>query len=161
MKTDKETRERLRKALPTIRLVLGWSAEHLAKLLDVSRVTIVNLENTENKMTTIQYLAIRALLQDEISTHNNEVLSKVLEVLVDRDDVPEDQRQSLCTKAIQASKKVGRKSGSAAIGEETVKAVLKSLGDMRLSDIPQRDIHRGQTILQDLLNKPVNTNKKG
>ena len=41
--------ERLRRDLPTIRNVVGWSAERLAELLEVSRVTIVNLENTEKK----------------------------------------------------------------------------------------------------------------
>ena len=65
MKTDKEIRERLRKDLPTIRSVAGWSAERLAELLDVSRVTVVNIENTEGKMTVMQYLAIRALLDAE------------------------------------------------------------------------------------------------
>lgn len=66
MKTDKETIEKLRRDLPTIRNLAGWSAARLADLLGVTRATIVTIENTEYKMSVIQYLAIRKLLDEEI-----------------------------------------------------------------------------------------------
>ena len=161
--TDKATIERLRKDLPTIRNIVGWSAEYLASLLDVSRVTIVNLENTENKMTTIQYLAIRALLQEEITVNKNKTLESVLKVLVDRDNVPERMKQELRDQAALAAKTVGRKAGSAAIGKaasESVGPIVeKTLGELKLSEIPPETILRGQAIVDELLTKPINQTK--
>lgn len=66
MKTDKTTIERFRKNLPIFRKAVGWSGEYLAELLDVSRATIINIESKDGKMSVVQYLAIRALLNEEI-----------------------------------------------------------------------------------------------
>ena len=163
MNTDKATIERLRRDLPTIRTIVGWSAEHLASLLDVSRVTIVNLENTENKMTTIQYLAIRALLQEEIMVNKNRTLKDVLTILVDRDIVPEKMKQELRDRAALTAKKVGRKAGSAAVGKaasESVKPIVKTIGEMKLSEIPPETVLRGQAALAEILTRPINTNNE-
>ena len=54
-----ELREELRKNLPYIRIVWGWTQDDLADFLDVSHTTIVNIENEENRMSTIQYYALR------------------------------------------------------------------------------------------------------
>lgn len=147
MKTDKEIRERLRKDLPTIRSVAGWSAERLAELLDVSRVTVVNIENTEGKMTVMQYLAIRALLDAEAKENHNDTLARIVRILVDRDDIPEEKKDELRQQAAVAAKRVGRKAGSAAVGAETVKA----LKDMKISDIPEDTMLRGMAVVTELL----------
>lgn len=163
MNTDKATIERFRRDLPTIRSIVGWSAEHLALLLDVSRATIVNLENTENKMTTIQYLAIRALLQDEITVNENQTLKDVLTILVDRDNVPEKMKQELRDKAALTAKKVGRKAGSAAVGKaasESVKPIIKTIGEMKLSDVSPETILRGQDAVAEILTRPISTKKR-
>lgn len=149
MKTDKATIEKLRRDLPTIRNIAGWSAERLAELLDVSRATVVTLENTENKMSVIQYLAIRKLLDEEIKDNANQRLAWAVNFLVDRDDIPEMAKVKFREDAAAVVRKIGRKAGSA--------AVSKALGEMKLSDIPQESIERGKAILDDLLSSPVSS----
>ena len=149
MKTDKATIEKLRRDLPTIRNIAGWSAERLAELLDVSRATVVTLENTENKMSVIQYLAIRKLLDEEIKDNANQRLAWAVNFLVDRDDIPEMAKVKFREDAVAVVRKIGRKAGSA--------AVSKALGEMKLSDIPQESIERGKAILDDLLSRPVSS----
>lgn len=83
MKTDKTTIERFRKNLPIFRKTVGWSGEHLSELLGVSRATIINIESKDGKMSVIQYLAIRALLNEEIVKNNDILLNKLLTLLVD------------------------------------------------------------------------------
>lgn len=166
MNTDKATIERLRKDLPTIRNIVGWSAEYLASLLDVSRVTIVNLENTENKMSTIQYLAIRALLQEEITVNKNRTLERVLTVLVDRDNVPEEMKQELRDRAALAARTVGRKAGSAAIGKvasESVGHIVETFGELKVSEIPQEIALQGNAYVAERLTRPTTqtNNKRG
>lgn len=159
MKMDIETVERLRRDLPTIRNVVGWSAEHLAELLGVSRVTVVTLENTENKMSRIQYLAIRALLQDEIETNHNSTLKNVLTILVDRDNVPEKMKQELRDQVERAAKSIGRKAGSAAVAKNVGPVVEKTIGEMKLSEIPEETILRGQAIVDEILTRPIRSKK--
>ena len=147
MNTDEKTRERLRHDLPTIRSIAGWSAEKLAELLEVSRVTVVNLENTENKMTTVQYLAIRKLLDEEVKETNNEMLALAINTLVDSDNATEKQKNNLREQTFLAAKKVGRKAGSVAVG----KAAVEALTDLKLSELPQESIVRGEKYIDNLL----------
>ncbi len=151
MKTDSETRERLRKDLPTIRSVAGWSAEHLAQLLDVSLTTMVTLENSPGKMTVIQYLALRALLTAEVAESGNDLLGKVVTTLVDQEDAPESKKDEIRQRAALAARKVGRKAGSAAVQREAI----RTIGEMKLSDIPPEDIQRGKEFLEELLSREV------
>lgn len=155
MKMDSKTIEQFRKALPTIRKVVGWSAEHLADLLDVSRVTIVNLENTEGKMSRIQYLAIRALLQEEVVTNHNHLLANVLTILIDRDNVPEKMKQELRDRIEHAAKSVGRKAGSAEIAKHVEPVVIKTIGDMKLGDMSEKIILQGQAAVDEILTSPI------
>ncbi len=154
MKKDKDTIERLRCELPIIRTIAGWSAKELADLLEVSRITIVNLENKkEGKMSVIQYLAIRKLFDEEIKENKNDQLQKAIDFLVDRDDVMESERESFREKCQAVAKKVGRRAGSAAIG--------KALADLRLSDISPDTIEKGKTILERVLSESTSTNNSG
>ena len=114
-------------------------------------------------MTTIQYLAIRALLQEEITVNKNKTLQDVLSILVDRDNVPEKMKQELRDRAALTAKKVGRKAGSAAVGKaasESVKPIVKTIGEMKLSEIPPETILRGQAALAEILTRPINTNNE-
>lgn len=141
--------ERLHRDLPTIRNVAGWSADHLAKLLEVSRVTVVNLENLDRKMSKIQYLAIRALLQDEIDTNQNSVLADVVTVLVDRDNVSETIKQNLRDQIERTAKSTGRKAGIAAVAKNVGPTIAK----MKLSEIPDSTILRGQAKQDEILTR--------
>ena len=145
MKADKTTIERLRRDLPTIRSIAGWSAERLAELLDVSRATVVNLENTENKMSVIQYLAIRKLIDEEIRESGNRQLEWAVAFLVDRADVPEMAKTKLREDTARIAKRIGRKAGS------------KTLGEMLVSEISPETIERGKAVLEDLLSRPVSS----
>ncbi len=147
MKTDKDTLEKLRRDLPTIRSIAGWSAERLAELLGVSRATIVNLENTENKMSIIQYLAIRKLIDEEIKESYNQQLEWAVSFFVDREDVPELAKAKLREDTERIARKVGRKAGS------------KTLGEMLISEISPETIERGKAVLDDLLAKPISTHR--
>ena len=143
MKTDKETIEKLRRDLPTIRNLAGWSAARLADLLGVTRATIVTIENTEYKMSVIQYLAIRKLLDEEIKDSSNQKLAAAIDILVDREDVSESDKCKLRDETERIAKRVGRKAGS------------KVLSECLLSEIPPEYIQRGREAIDRLLSKQI------
>lgn len=150
MNTDKQIVERLRRNLPTLRRVAGWSAEQLAKLLGVTRATVVTLENTENKMTIMQYLAIRALLDAEIRENDNKVLQATLFTLVDDESASEETRETVRLQTAEAAKRIGTKVGSATLAKEVAR-VLAKVGELKLSDIPREDLVRGKEKADALL----------
>ncbi len=143
MKTDKETIEKLRRDLPTIRNLAGWSAARLADLLGVTRATIVTIENTEYKMSVIQYLAIRKLLDEEIKDSSNQKLAAAIDILVDSEDVSESDKCKLRDETERIAKRVGRKAGS------------KALSECLLSEIPPESIQRGREAIDHLLSKQI------
>lgn len=87
---------RLQDNLYTIRQLAGWSAEQLGELLDVSMQTIYNLERGNPRMSWVQYLAIRKILELEIEQQpDNELLKKAVIVLLDNEDLPEEELKEL------------------------------------------------------------------
>lgn len=88
--------ERLQENLYSIRQLAGWKAEKLAADLDVTKQTIYNLERGKPKMSLVQYLAIRTLIDDEIAQQpDNEVLRNTVTVLVDYDGLPDEKYDEL------------------------------------------------------------------
>lgn len=83
--------ERLQKHLALIRTTAGWSTSDLGKKLDVSRQMVSNLENGRNKMTMMQYRAIRNVLDEEIenskAANDTQMLKDVIQVLVDEPEL--------------------------------------------------------------------------
>lgn len=78
---------RLQKNLSSIRKIAGWTAEQLGEKIGVTKQTISNLENEKTPMTLTQYIAIRAIIDYEIqSNKENEVLPKVVEILLDKEE---------------------------------------------------------------------------
>lgn len=77
----------LQQSLPDIRKIAGWTAQDLAELLGVARQTIGNWESVppRSKITYPQYLAIRALLNQEIKSSGNKRLG---EIVINRLDSP-------------------------------------------------------------------------
>ena len=71
--------ETLRKNLPILRGFAGWSADDLADMLGVSRQTIHNIET--KKISTIQFLAISKLLDNEVMYTNNFALKEAMNIL--------------------------------------------------------------------------------
>lgn len=79
---------RLQRHLPLFRSCAGWTAATLGNKLGVKRQTISTIEQGEDKykMTRMQYLAIKKVLDDEIarwSKDEMQMLHIVLDALVD------------------------------------------------------------------------------
>lgn len=86
--------ERLQKNLSLLRLTCGMTVQNMADELDVNRQTISNLESGTNKMTKIQYLAIRSLFSFKINDQkDNEMLQYLLYYLVDHPDELDDEKR--------------------------------------------------------------------
>lgn len=113
---------RLQKYLSLIRTCVGWSASELGEKLGVSRQMVSNLENGRNKMTMMQYLAIRQVLAEEIErsaqADDTQMLQDVIRVLVDEyDSFTDEQRNQVLSDANLlapsiVSKKTTRKKAS-------------------------------------------------
>lgn len=126
---DSNKINRLKENLLVLRKIAGWSADDLANMLGVTRQTIVNLENDANyQMTKIQYIAIRALFEAE--AHENDTLAKTIEILVDKDDIPEPAKAELRQTVTLAASSVGRRTGSKAAGLAAVSALGPLLGSI-------------------------------
>ena len=117
---DEEKITRLQENLSLIRTCAGWSAAALGEQLDVSRQMVSSLENGRNRMTRMQYLAIRKVIEDEIRQAPEEtvLLRDVVRVLVDEPEAfsAEDRARvladaSLISPAI-VSKKTTRQNAS-------------------------------------------------
>lgn len=89
---------RLQRHLPLIRSCAGWTAATLGEKLGVKRQTISTIEQGEAKykMTRMQYLAIRKVLDDEIvaSQEETQMLSGVLDALVDHPEEYTDEERT-------------------------------------------------------------------
>ena len=93
---QKKQVKRLQDNLFAIRKLAGWTADDLGKMLDVTKQTIYNLERGKPKMSLIQYLAIRALIDDEIQRQpENEALKSAAIVLLDDDEITEKNLEEL------------------------------------------------------------------
>lgn len=87
----------LQQNLSSIRKIAGWTTEQLGEKIGVSKQTISNLENNKSPMNFTQYIAIRAILDYEIEENkDNEVLAKVVDILLDHgDELDEDNYQKV------------------------------------------------------------------
>lgn len=110
--------KRLQKNLMALRKFAGWSTTDLAELLGVTKQTISNLENENTEMSLVQYIAIRAILDDEIQRQkDNETLKVAVEVLLDDEQLSEEEQEELQKKSefiatamsSESQKKVGMK----------------------------------------------------
>ena len=119
---------KLQKNLFVIRKVAGWTAENLGDRIGVTRQTISNLEKSSTtSMTKTQYIAIRAVLDYEIESSRNETLSKLVQILIDDDELP-DELATRVSEAVDAvSTNTNKKDGNAAI-LIGVSAILGAIG---------------------------------
>lgn len=115
--------ERLQHNLLLLRRAVGWTAEELGDRIGVTRQTINNLETERSKLNKTQYIAIRAVLDAEISTspEDTEMLKCLLEVFVDNPDkYKQEDRMQLLEKANMLTPAI-------LAGTTTRKAVSKEL----------------------------------
>ena len=97
MDPEKKIRiRRLQQNLLAIRKFAGWTTEELGEQIGVTKQTISNLENGKTDMTLTQYIAIRAILDDEISSHpENETLRAAVAILLDDEELSEEEQIEL------------------------------------------------------------------
>ena len=106
---------RFQENLAPIRKIAGWKAEELGDMIGVTKQTISNLETGNSKMSPMQYLAIRRLLDEKMKDDpENVVLPKVLELLLDSDEPLEGKYYDALKESITAV------SASAVAGVSTV-----------------------------------------
>lgn len=84
MSTDNRQIEKLQTNLSSLRKIAGWTAEDLGNELDVTKQTISNIETGKTKMSRVQYIAIRAVL--DMEAKKNENLSKAMNLVLNDDD---------------------------------------------------------------------------
>ena len=76
---------RMQISLKQIRLVLGFGVQEFSELIGLTRQTINNLETKKNKMSSTQYIAICALI-DNYTKDKSELLSAILNILASNDE---------------------------------------------------------------------------
>ena len=115
-KFDDEKILKLQKYLAVIRKVAGWTAEDLGNRIGVTRQTISSLEkSTSTTMTKMQYIAIRAVLDYEIDSSKNETLRQVIEILIDKDDMSDEEATKVSKAVDSVFATTNKKAGNAAI----------------------------------------------
>lgn len=89
-------KDRLQSHLAVIRKVAGWTTADLGNLIGVTKQTISNIETGKATLTKTQYIAIRAILDYEISSNpNNTTLAQVVNILLDSEDATETDRMKV------------------------------------------------------------------
>ena len=140
---------RLQENLSSIRKVASWSADSLAEMLGVTRQTVVNLENSNVKMSKTQYIAIRALLDAEVRRSDNQTLGKVIEILVDDETVSTDEKDEIKKTISNTADSVGRRMGSVAIGTAVGAALFPLLGPLPMAAWFIYEVFKGNDGAQD------------
>lgn len=95
--------KRLQDNLLSIRKIAGWTAQDLGDRIGVTKQTISNLENRKAKLTQMQYIAIRAVLDYEIQTNKeNTVLPQVIAILLkeDNEEIFDEEKEEKIASAV-------------------------------------------------------------
>jgi transcriptional regulator with XRE-family HTH domain len=122
----KEQIDILQKHLSSIRKIAGWSLEELGEKIGVTKQTISNLENNRTKMSLTQYIAIRSILDYEIKNNeDNEVLSKVIQILLDKNEEFSEEQKEKISESVEAI----AATAASGIKGPSLKTVSKSLID--------------------------------
>ena len=77
--------QRMQDNLLLIRRAIGWTASEFGEQIGVTRQTINNIESGRNKLTKIQYIAMRSVIDAEIVKHQEEtkMVKIILDMLID------------------------------------------------------------------------------
>lgn len=121
--------KRLQQNLSSIRKIAGWTAEELGEKIGVTKQTISNIENNKSTMNFSQYIAIRSVLDAEITNNKeNELLPKVVAILLDSEDEINEDDYSKIQDVVETV------AATAAGGTPTRK--LDSVFDILIKSIP-------------------------
>lgn len=124
---------RLQRHLPLIRSCAGWTAAALGEKLGVKRQTISTIEQGEDKykMTRMQYLAIRKVIDDEIASSGDDtqMLYYVVDALVDHpENYTSDERTEILSKAKLLAPSIVKQPSERASASGAWKAILAASG---------------------------------
>ena len=124
---------RLQRHLPLIRSCAGWTAAALGEKLGVKRQTISTIEQGEEKykMTRMQYLAIRKVLDDEIASAKDEtqMLHVVLDALVDHPEkYTSEEKNEILSNAKLLAPAILKTPAERKIASKKCKAILAASG---------------------------------
>lgn len=124
---------RLQRHLPLIRSCAGWTAAMLGEKIGLKRQTISTIEQGEDKyrMTKLQYLAIRKVLDDEIATSKDDtqMLWFVIDALVDHpDNYSKDERTEILSKAKLLAPSIVKVPSERKSASDAWKAILATSG---------------------------------
>lgn len=107
---------KLQDNLPIIRRIAGWTATELGNQIGVTKQTISNLENKKTPMTKTQYIAIRAVLEDEIKSNpDNTVLAETVNILLNAENVSKEDEEKIREALAFVSGAIGTGVSSAAV----------------------------------------------
>nr|WP_294484742.1 helix-turn-helix transcriptional regulator [uncultured Anaerosporobacter sp.] len=135
--TEKE-KNKLQNNLTVIRKVAGWTTADLGELIGVTKQTISNLENNKTIMTKTQYIAIRAILDYEISTNTENVaLEQIVNILLDSPDLSEEESAKVETTMayVTGAKQKGMSSAAISAGLATLVTALGIIGGPETSKL--------------------------
>lgn len=124
---------RLQRHLALIRSCAGWTAATLGEKLGVKRQTISTLEQgeTKYKMTRMQYLAIRKVLDDEMasSSDDTQMLHFVIDALVDHpENYTLEERNEILSKAKLLAPSIIKAPSQRKTASNAWKAILAASG---------------------------------
>lgn len=87
---------KLQDNLPVIRRAGGWNANEFAKKIGISRQSLSKLENHDTTMSTTTYIAIRTLLEYEMSIQpENDILRAVVSMCLDNKKLTDEDRDKI------------------------------------------------------------------
>lgn len=137
MKEREECVIALENHLRLIRKCVGWTAQELAKKTGVARQTISSIENKTARMTKTQYIAIKAVIMEEIVSHKDEteMAAVIFDAFVERpNEYSDEARKELLEKAEIFSEAVlNDKKNRKNISKTWVKIVFPVLGAVALT----------------------------
>lgn len=90
--------------LELIRNTGGWTAEEFGEMIGVTKQTIRNLETNATTLTKTQYIAIRAVLDYEVSLKNDDKITTVLNIIFHSNPLSEEDRKKALAFAVGAAK---------------------------------------------------------
>lgn len=131
---EEEKIKRFQENLLLIRKAAGWSEEELGNRIGVTRQTINNIEKQKNTLSKTQYIAMRAVLNDEIinsmaDTKDAEMLMYLLETLVDNpENYSTQEKKKILEKANMLTPAIMTKTNSRKEVSNEFVSIVKSLG---------------------------------
>ena len=155
---------RMQENLLLIRRTVGWTAEEFGDRIGVTRQTINNIEFGRNKLTKTQYIAMRSVLDAEMSQSPDDtaMLRSILDALVDNPERYSDaDREELLSKAnLMAPAILAGTASRETVSKEWMRSVGAAVGfSAALGVIPIIGAAAGSLVSSWLL-KAIETKKE-